>query len=310
MSTLDPILTHLAREQHGMLTTQQLASTGLASADIARLVKLRVLRHPGRGLYAVASQSSDDPVEWHRQLVAGAFLLYPDAVLTGASALLALGLPTWKTDLSKPELLRPRDRWAGMSAFRVRPARGEQQVIAGPWGTCVPLADALVQHAIDAGITQGVVSCDHALREGLVISDELEEAVERVKSWPKSSRPRAMLTLADGRRESVGESRSGLIFSFYGIEVVPQVTIRDHNGEFVARVDFLVKGTRVVIEFDGKIKYERDPGLTVFAEKNREDRLRELGYTVVRVIWRELNSPAALVARIHRAIALDARQSA
>lgn len=87
-----------------------------------------------------------------------------------------------------------------------------------------------------------------------------------------------------------------------GIAVTPQVTITDDG--FVARVDFLVTGTKVVLEFDGAVKYaDADGRDALIAEKWREDRLRQLGYIVVRVVWRELADIKALEWRIRQALA-------
>lgn len=302
MDTLDPGIISLARSQHGMLTTAQLGLAGLGAPDLVALVSRGILRHPGRGLYAVDALSSDDPEVWHRQLVAGAFLLYPDAILTGGSALLSHGLPVWGASISTPQLLRPRDRSGGMTAFHIRRAASRQASDESPWGPCVPLADAIVQHAIDSGIVPGVVSADAALHSGAVTNDDLSAAVERVRSWPWSSRASAMYDFTDGRRESVGESRTAVTLAFAGIELIPQVTITDEEGRFVARVDFLVKGSTVIVEFDGRIKYAGDTGTVLFDEKKREDRLRSLGYTVVRIIWADLETPGRAAAKVRRAL--------
>jgi very-short-patch-repair endonuclease len=306
MDALDPALVALARGQHGMVTTRQLAQVGLAAPDLVALVARGILRHPGRGLYAVASLSSDDPLGWHRQLVAGAFLLYPDAVLTGTSAILAHDLPVWGAPVVRPQLLRPRERSGGMTAFHVRRTNRREAGASSPWGPCVPLGDALVQLALDAGTVPGVVSADAALRLGLATPDGLAAAVERVRTWPRSNRVSAMLSLADGRRESVGESRSAVTLAFGGIELEPQVTITDERGRFVARVDFVVRGSRVVVEFDGRVKYTDTDGTSLFEEKKREDRLRRLGYVVVRLIWADLETPGRAVAKVRHALALAA----
>lgn len=58
----------------------------------------------------------------------------------------------------------------------------------------------------------------------------------------------------------------------------------------------------MVIEFDGLVKYAGSGADALIAEKRREDRLRDLGYEVVRVTWADLAHPAELVARIRRAI--------
>lgn len=66
------------------------------------------------------------------------------------------------------------------------------------------------------------------------------------------------------------------------------------------------------MEFDGFVKYsradpyrlDRCPTEVLVAEKIREDRLRELGWIVLRVTWSELDDPAALRRRVERALAL------
>jgi very-short-patch-repair endonuclease len=95
-----------------------------------------------------------------------------------------------------------------------------------------------------------------------------------------------------------------------GIAATPQVAITRAN----AVVDFLLDEAPVVIEFDGRVKYGREADepdpfgrrrsreQVVWEEKRREDRLRELGYEVVRVTWSDLDSPRELATRIRRAI--------
>ena len=299
-SPLDPELMATASGQHGMLTTAQAMQAGLSAPMLVALVRARVLRHPGRGLYAVESLVDPEPEGWHRQLCAGAFLVYPDAVLAGTSAVLAHGIPVWGAPLTVPSILRPVMRAGGMGAFWVRPARGEP--VATDWGPASAPADALVQHAVDRGIVPGVVSADAALRDGLVSDAALADAVDAVGTWPHGSRAASMLRLVDGRRESVGESRCGVALAMAGIVATPQVTITDAHGGFVARVDFLVEGTRVVVEFDGKVKYAAGDPTVLWDEKRREDRLRRSGYVVVRVTWAHLERPGAVAAAVRSAL--------
>lgn len=64
------------------------------------------------------------------------------------------------------------------------------------------------------------------------------------------------------------------------------------NGTAVARVDFLFRAQRTIVEFDGAVKYEGVEGRdALFREKRREDRLRALGYQVVRLTWADLMHP-------------------
>ncbi len=60
------------------------------------------------------------------------------------------------------------------------------------------------------------------------------------------------------------------------------------------RVDFEFVAMRTVAEFDGKVKYGRllkpgqTPGDAAFAEKVREDRIRDTGRQFVRIVWSDL----------------------
>jgi hypothetical protein len=84
-----------------------------------------------------------------------------------------------------------------------------------------------------------------------------------------------------------------------------QVSILDDEG-VVGRVDFLWRNARVIGEADGALKYE-NRGVLI-AERRREQRLRDLGYFVVRWTWEELlNEPWKVRLRIQRALCAAAR---
>ena len=68
-------------------------------------------------------------------------------------------------------------------------------------------------------------------------------------------------------------------------------------------VDWVWHEWRLIVEFDGKVKYSGRYGQTgtdaLFAEKQREDEIRELtGYRFLRLTWADLSNPAQIVARI------------
>lgn len=256
-TSLYPGLAARAMTQHGMLTTAQARTLGTSPLALTRHVREGTLLHPCRGLYAVATQIEQTPEQWHRHLCAGAHLLYDDVSLTSASAALAHGLPVWGVDLARPDLHRPVDRSVGVKAFRVRPrpdTAGRPECVTTSLGPTDEAATALVQLALDHGCVAGAVSADDALRRGVVTVSELETAAGLVATWPRSSRVRAMLSLPDARSESVGETRCRIELVTHGIAVHTQVMVRERDGSALARVDFLVEGTRVV-EFDGKVTY-------------------------------------------------------
>jgi very-short-patch-repair endonuclease len=87
-----------------------------------------------------------------------------------------------------------------------------------------------------------------------------------------------------------------------------QVVIADADGPF-ARVDHYWEECRTVGEADGAVKYTSPAAL--FEEKQREDRLRDLGLSVVRYTWREMyEHPVLVMARFERAFARARRSAA
>ncbi len=297
---LDPTLDALARGQHGALTTRQLLGAGVSEGGMLHLVASRVLEHPGRGLYLVRAQVGRDASSRQHALASGAMLLYPDSVLAGETALLAHGVAVWGSPMTRPAILRPISRSGGMSAFWVRPSRGES--VDTDWGPAMPVAAALAQHALDHGLEPGLVSADDALHREKASHGQLVAAVGAVAGTRHGSRAVAVLRHADGRRESVGESRTALAMALGGLDVEPQVVVHDSRGRFVARADFGVRGTKVLIEFDGRVKYADGDPSVLWEEKKREDRLRRLGYVVVRVTWAHLERPGLVAAMVWSAV--------
>lgn len=115
--------------------------------------------------------------------------------------------------------------------------------------------------------------------------------------------------LLNGLSESAGESVSRVLLRHAGLPTPElQVELLDDRGRLVARPDFLWREFGVVGEFDGKIKYLNllRPGETaadvVLREKQREERMRELGLIVIRWIWDEIYERDELVNRISRAL--------
>jgi very-short-patch-repair endonuclease len=116
------------------------------------------------------------------------------------------------------------------------------------------------------------------------------------------------VTLADGRAESVGESRARFLFYSQHLPAPElQYAVVDRFGHLVGRTDFAWPEHRLLGEFDGKVKYERflrdgeRPGDAVFREKLREERLCEVtGWQMVRLVWADLYDARGTAARISR----------
>ncbi|WP_255769223.1 endonuclease domain-containing protein [Pseudarthrobacter sulfonivorans] len=126
---------------------------------------------------------------------------------------------------------------------------------------------------------------------------ELEEASDCLGSAAKRRRFLEVLAFADEASESVGESRSRALIHVLGFPAPAlQHSFHDDDG-FIGRTDFYWRELGIIGEFDGDAKYLDDELLggrttreALLAEKKREDRLRALGYTVIRWDWKDASS--------------------
>lgn len=299
---MDHLLRHLADQRWGKtFTTAEARRCGHGAKELATMVRRRESEHLGRGLYAVATQDLSS-LDRHRRLGEGVLLQYPDASLSHHTALVAHGIPCWGADLRTAILQRDVESERRSAHVIVKPRYAAPVPIRTALGMAAPVSYSLILHTLRSGAAAGVVAADYAVHEKLTTLGDLEQDAERCRGWPRFGRVRTMLAHLDGRSESVGESRLRLDLSFAGIPVVPQVVVSDHRGRFVARVDLMVDGTKVVIEFDGLVKYREGGAAALVAEKKREDALRALGYIVVRVTWSDLSTPRLVIARVRRAV--------
>ncbi|MBM6400790.1 type IV toxin-antitoxin system AbiEi family antitoxin domain-containing protein [Phycicoccus sonneratiae] len=212
------------------------------------------------------------------------------------------GLPLVGVPLDVVDVLADVERTRTAGGLRMHPRATADHVVADGY-RCVPLAVALAQVTLRSGVRAALVPVDAALHEGRVSREEVGEVLLGLARRPmQQQRAQSVLARCSALSESPGESLTRLFLVDAGFEVRAQVPIADEVG-LVARVDLLV-GERVVVEFDVAVKYAGADGRgALVAEKRREDRLRALGYVVVRVTWADLDHPERVVVRIRRAMA-------
>ena len=130
-----------------------------------------------------------------------------------------------------------------------------------------------------------------------------------MQSWPDSQHLHVVTRLADGRVESVGESRALFLFWSQGLPM-PELQFEVRDGwRLVGATDFAWPEHRLIVEFDGRVKYQKflrhgeDPGDAVFREKRREDDIRRVtGWRVIRLTWADLAHPARTAAMLLRSL--------
>jgi hypothetical protein len=170
---------------------------------------------------------------------------------------------------------------------------------------CVDWSSAAVTSGIHVPHEWRVALFDSALWDGRTTVDELAATVERWRHLGGSRELLEALALARPGAQTVLETLSRLALMAEGLpEPELQVEFRDDQG-LIGRVDMWWPGLRVIGEADGLLKYGSADD--VVAEKIREDRLRALGFIVVRWTWREiLTSPATVARRLRAAARLAA----
>lgn len=137
---------------------------------------------------------------------------------------------------------------------------------------------------------------DHVLRLPGITKSQMHERARLMAGTPGSLSTDLVIRLADGRAESVGESRSRYMIWRGGLPMpIPQFEIRDERGSLIARVDFAWPEFGVFLEFDGRVKYQklRAEGQSVvdvvLAEKRREELICRLtGWRCIRIVWSDL----------------------
>lgn len=161
-----------------------------------------------------------------------------------------------------------------------------------------------------APFAQAVVIGDSALAAGLDIQ-ELDRMLDGALGRRGIRRARRAIRSLSSTSESAGESRTRLIVGELPVEQPEQqVWISTSHGSF--RVDFVRRGIRLILEFDGVTKYfdfgdSTDQAL--IKERERENALVEEGWRFIRVKWKHLDDPETLKVRIMRAY-LAAEQAA
>jgi very-short-patch-repair endonuclease len=319
---------------HVCVSTAELRAAGWSTYQIGQAVKccLEKLR---RGVYVVTAKCSNPDHEFTAALASAESVHFPHetigmrkqaedlrirarsyvgrlpdgVVLSHRSALVAHGLPIpyfERKDALTVEAVHPgRGNRRKNLYVRYRDLASSEYIVVGGCPVTT-VHQTLLDIARDYPLAFAVAVVDAAIRKSMITTESFREYCNAHPVRTRQRRIASVLDNIDERRESVGESICAVRFvehSIAGFE--PQVTILNERGEFVARTDFANESCRVIAEFDGAGKYyldDADPKLSFEMERRREHQLRNLGYTVFRIEWKDLFN-ADLFLRIKATIA-------
>ncbi|NUO61897.1 MAG: type IV toxin-antitoxin system AbiEi family antitoxin domain-containing protein [Hamadaea sp.] len=303
-SVRDPIaLQQVAAAQQGLVTMRQCATAGYTPDDVKKHVRSKFWARLARGVYLLDADLQPEPfpsrvVARAAQLAAGpeaAVVLHDAAELHGIKGLrdtrrVHLSLPG---NAAVPRRLGHRD--VVPHQFVIRP--GDLTVVDGMLTTTVvrTLADLLLH--VDR--MSAVSALDSALFSGLVTRDDLDAVEGLMRGRRNAAVSRTWLGLADGRAESPLETRGRLVCVDARLPPdVLQAEIRRTDGTVAARADLLWSRSRLIAEADGAEFHDRPDAL--FRDRERQNELAALGYTVVRFTWQDTLDSEQLPRMIRR----------
>jgi hypothetical protein len=291
-----------AAQHAGAFSSKHAVSAGWTARQIRAHREKGVWRRLYEGAYVDAQlwSAMDHRARALCRLHARLLVVGDDWHAARGSALLIHGLPFIGKPPEVPQLVSPRVRTHAVSSHeRYSPLPScDRELVDGCRVTSA--ARTVADHARDLGFLSGVVAADAALHAGLPRA-ELEQVAVRCASWAGAGAMQRVIGFADARAESAFESLSRVRMAEMDIPM-PELQLEIwHEGGFVARPDFLWAEFNLIGESDGRSKYTQIDQF--YAEKKREERLKDLGFELVRwdwdTAWRE---PELLEAKLRRGL--------
>lgn len=270
-------------------------------ADVAARVRRGEWLRVQPGAY-VAAQPDLPPYAQRREfalarILATSTLLRAYDCFSHATAALIWGLPLARVPDRTHVIQRhtPSGRASRILTRHVLQLPAEHQAVhRGLRVTSLPRT--VVDCAREMDPLEALTIADGALARS-TSSTELEHALSQLPGLPGTARAARLLDLADSGAESPGETRTRFELLFAGFpRPETQIMIRTRLGDFWADLGW--RRWRLLLEYDGRPKYDADGTEVLFAEKRRHDAIVEAGYRVLRVTKEDLRAPGPFVRRV------------
>lgn len=279
-----------ARDHGFVLSREDLRAVGVDYAEARRELRAGRWTRIARGFVAPFTLDSTGfgrQREQHALVCAAVLRGRRDCVVAGRSAAILRGIPTL-TVPDRPELIcwnrESTTGRHGTALVRATPIARED--VLDWFGVPLTRMARTVVDLARVDRREAIVVADAALRESLTDPDALAATVAASAGLPGIATARALVPLACPKAESPLESVTRLAMHDDGF---PPPEPQGLAAGF--HVDFLWADRRIVLETDGRVKYrapsdgDDDP---LWLEKRREIAIRRAGFTVLRVIWRDV----------------------
>jgi len=299
-----------ALSTHDLIFTSDSTAVGEDPRSLTRDVERGLLVKLRRGVYvpATAWKVLDTRARHLTMMKVAAYGALHPLTFAGYSAAAVWGIPIWG---DFPRDVTVLDRWKGGG----RSESGVRRTAAG-FGSAVveerdgfavtSLARTANQLCLTLPLRHAVATYDWSRwgkNEQAISMESLVIDLEHLA--PRRGRRQAERALGRSATlsESFGESVARVVMWELGFpDPVLQREFTDSQGSMFPDYAWLEYG--VLAEFDGKQKYMReeytrgDPGEALWREKLREDRLRALGFTIVRIVWADIEHPERLAQKL------------
>jgi predicted transcriptional regulator of viral defense system len=286
----------MASARLGVFTSKEALAVGYRVEDVRAELSTRRWIRLRKGVYIGADDVPTVDTRQRHLVDCVAVLLTLDAgpVLSHASAARLHDLIVPRSE-ARDVRVSAVDQWRRGRGYRVaRAALPEDDV--DPWlafGT-TSVARTIVDCAREWSLTDSVITIDAAMQDQKVDRAALHQAVLAGSHRVGIAGAARALALADGRAESPLETRGRLALLSAGLPR-PELQVDIYDGEgLIGRVDAWYAEAAVAVEFDGRVKYtdprNAEAGDVLWKEKRREDRIRDAGVRVVRVVNDDLGA--------------------
>ncbi|SCL59231.1 Transcriptional regulator, AbiEi antitoxin, Type IV TA system [Micromonospora citrea] len=317
-------LRRIAGGQDGLVTRVQALRIGFGRHEIDNLVTFGRWRRVARTVYLVGGGAGgespdgraavvgpDVPAVRRRRIRAALLSLGPHAhaVLGTAAELHGIaGLPPSDeihVALPGAAARRERVRHPGLVLHQLEHPAASVVRVDGMAVTCPLRTVAEVIRRV--GRYPAVSVLDSALCRRLITEDDLLSMPRLLRRRRGAVAARGYLAEADGRAQSPLETRTRLRCVDGRVPPdVLQLPVRDDDGYLLGVGDLGWRGPRVIAEADGRGPHGSPEA--IFADRRRQNRLLNAGWTVLRFTWADTLDPGYIPWTVRNAIAASHRR--
>ena len=286
---LDPAVADLATRQHGVVARRQLVRLELSDDAIAHRLATGRLHRVHSGVYAVGHRALSPSGGWMAAVLAGG----EGAVLSYASAAALWGLiPASPTAV---EITIPR------SSRSTRQLRRHCSLLA-PDETAsrdgIPVT-CVARTLFDIAARSSKRNFERAVREAEFLRLRQVPSLEEIhRRHPRRRGARLVRQTLEGLSRFRGETRSPLEDRFLPMVEqaglpAPETNVSMRFGAAAYVADCVWHDAGVVVELDGHQAHGTRSAFE--SDRERDRRMQAIGWTVIRVTWRQLNHPRTLL---------------